>query len=222
MGTFHIAEYHQAYLDAERHMLRTQLPCLGKVFDGKVEIFAVETNHDKAKGSALVAKLDGRIVGRMFVANAADAMHLTFLSTYNASKLKEFGIDEVELQSKMLREFLESRNPEEVAKRQIRTSCIADYKYTLIEMGKRTESLSSNPMFEFLPRDDDDLEDGAHIGNSDAANVRMQISVKDLANLVGVDFNRKKSAENPTTAPSSASAVIGGRFNPLSGDVPCP
>ncbi len=215
-----IAEYHQAFLDAERAMLENPAPSCRKAFDDKVEISTTVTNHDKAKGTALIARIGDKVVARMFMANAPDAMHFTFLSTYNTDKLKESGINATELQAQVLETFLDNIFAEE---KLIRTSCIADYKQTLITMAKEAGVLASNKMFKFEPRDEDDAIYGDYIGNPDAASVAMQIKVKDLRSLVDAYISKKEQQQTPSGNASEANGKkIGAKFNPLDGDVPCP
>jgi len=199
-----VANYHQAALALEGKLL-LEKPAPNRVcFDGKVEIFCLESDYEKAKGALVIAKMGDAVVGRMFMSQNGEH-HLTFLSVSNLPTLNKAKIDDQDLQKEILLAYFEDRGLnakqfEEMRQSRLRTSCIADYKYTLIHMANKARVLEKNPMFSFEARDDDELEYGFDKTLETAA-VKTETSRSNLMDLVGA---RYKPAKNPASAAALA------------------
>jgi len=192
-----IANYHQAALAIEASLIGKQPKPNRVSFDGRVEIFCVESDEKKAKGTMVIAKM-GNVVGRMFMSENGDN-HLTFLSSANYPKLLKEKIDEIDLQKEIVLAYFEDRNLsakqfDDLSYRILRTSCIADYKYSLIEMANRSGSLK-NEMFECRARDQDEAEYGGYEGRKENTFVRSQFQMKFLMELVGAKYKEKPAAQ---------------------------
>jgi hypothetical protein len=189
-----IANYHRAYLEAEKDVLfdeESELKPNRVSFDGKVEIMCLDSMDEKAQGTSVIAMMNGNVVGRMFMADSHGEYHLTFLSPNNTNLLEEQGVDSMDLGAEMLRSFFNNRNlsEEEFTKlidSRVRISCVADYRGLLIGIAVRENTLDTNPMFEFTALDEDDAEQGFE-EDAEHANVKSNISMLDLARLFGAD-----------------------------------
>ncbi len=170
-----IAEYHKAFLAIEKSLIGKNPEPHRVYFNDRVQIICSESDSEKAKGTVVLARIDGVVVGRMFMANALDDHHLTFLSTDNLLHFSDIKIDPIDLQRQMLRSYFDDRKMSfESLNNNVRTSCVADYRDALKDMAIAAGTLFDNKeMFE---------QDGCKY------HLQRSFPMRSLAKLVGAEI----------------------------------
>jgi len=195
-----IANYHQAILEAEEKFILGKV-VLGKmVLDGKVAITCIETENKKAKGCAVIASLNGEVVGRMFMADALDAKHLTVFSTYNQKILDRNSVNALDVAQQMLQAYFTNRKLskeefENLMASRVRKSCLENCDSMIVKIAQKQGLLPPDnggehplsSMIKYCARDEDDVMYEYHIGDAQAAAIEMNFPMKSLALLAGVE-----------------------------------
>lgn len=197
-----ISRYHQAMLEAEEKLASREINPHKKALDDKIEVTCVNTENEKAKGCAVLVTLPDcrRVVGRMFIAQSTDDIHLTNLSTHEPKALTERQIDAEDVGRQMLKSYFEDRNLsergfDELMTGVVKKSCIGYYDMLILRIAQKYGLLPLDNdggyplsgMIRYSPRSEDDRDFGGHIGNIEAAGVEMSFSMRYLALLAGVE-----------------------------------
>ncbi len=203
-----IAAYHQAMLEAEEQFVLQKIDPYKTVLQDRLELTCIDTQNEKAKGCLVLASVGRVVVGRMFIADVIDDKHLTAFSTHNTAVLTKNEIDYVDVGEEMLRAYFEHRLPLDpnLLTSRIRKSCIGYYDSPFVKIAQKNNLLppdnnSGHPlsdMIKYHPRDEDDVEDGMHIGDPETAGLEMTFSMKSLALLAGLERGAAKQDELTT------------------------